>query len=814
MRETSTKTRYSRIAIRARTVITIVAACAAWSAAAGPQGTSAAVDNRETGEQASAVTTPDRESVSPEKAPVTFNRDIAPIIFQNCTVCHRTDGSAPFPLKSYQDARKRVRQIAAVTESRFMPPWLPKEGYGEFAGARGLTDEQIALIARWAEEGAAEGDPSDLPRAPEFTEEWPLGDPDLVVRMPEAYTLRAGGTDVFRYFIIPFTNQISRYVRRVELRPGNRKAIHHANILIDTSGESRHLDLEKIESDLDGMAPFTSAQYPAGHLLSWQPGTAPYAGRDDKAWRLDAGTDLVLNLHMLPSGKPEQIQPYIGFYFTDTLPKPPPYMLVQLENDNAINIPAGKNDFTITDTFTLPVDVEVIAVYPHAHLLGKDLRGYADLPNGTREWLIWIDDWDWNWQAVYRYAQPLALPAGSIITMRYTYDNSDENIRNPHNPPRRVLAGNRTEDEMGHLWVQLLPQNMTDFHRLEEMFARHKVSKYPDDPAFILKLGTVLGDQGRYAESVQALRKVVLARPDQPMGALNLGISLMQMGELDQAMTNFIHALDINPLYAVGLLNLGYALAYKGETEDAIDHYRAALEINPVLYDAHFALGMALVGLGKLDDAIIHYRRALEINPSMAAAHFRLGLALSTRGELDAAVGHYRQVLKIDPTMFLAHYNLAVLLMKRERPNEAIVHFRQTLDLNPPGDVSLHHRFARALQSAGRYETAITHYRKALGFDEENRAVLNNLALILATCSDETLRRPLQAVELAQHANRVANKRNPFVLRTLAAAHAAAGQFDSALAAAETSLELATQAAAHELADEMRKRIESYKQQQ
>ena len=776
------------------------------------QSAAASADPRETADNTSRVSDVNPDAGLAEQRLVTFNREIAPIIFQNCTLCHRSGEAAPFPLLSYDNVKKRSEQIVAVTQSRYMPPWLPKRGYGDFAGERRLTDEQIELIRRWAEQGSVEGDPSDLPQTPEFTEGWQLGVPDLVVRMPEAYTLRAEGTDVYRYFVIPVPVQSSRFVTRVELRPGNRKVIHHANILVDPSGDARRFNQQENAPELEGMATLNQAQYPAGHLLTWQPGTAPHAGREDKAWRLDAGTDLILNLHMLPSGKPEQIQPHVGFYFTDTLPTPPPYVLLQLENDRAIDIPAGKKDFLVTDTFTLPVDAEVIAVYPHAHLIGKDLQGYATLPDGTRQWLIWIEDWDWNWQAVYRYANPLELPGGSVLSMRYTYDNSDENVRNPSHPPRRVLAGNRTEDEMGHLWLQLLTRNTEDVNLLEEMSARHKLAKYPHEAALRLQLGIALAKQGRQDESIRELRKVNRARPDEPIAIVNLGVALLNEGNLEEAISHLRRALEIKPRYAIAQFNLGSVLAMQGKTENAIEHYVTALEINPALHDAHYELGMAFERLGDVDKAIRHYRLTLEIDPTQLSAHFKLGLALAARGELDAAIAHYRQALEFNPDMFVAHYNLAVALAAQGKQDEAIDHFRRALELNPPGDAAVHTRLVHTLQSLGSFELAIAHYRKALTFDQDHRAALNNLALVLATCPESTLRQPRQAVELAQRASLVADNRNPFVLRTLAAAYAAAGEFELAASTAKAALQLATVAGARELADEMRKRIEFYEE--
>jgi len=176
------------------------------------------------------------------------------------------------------------------------------------------------------------------------------------------------------------------------------------------------------------------------------------------ALRLDAGTDLVLNIHLQPSGKAEWIQPSLGLYFTDQPATRFP-MLLQLENDRKLDIPPGEKSFWVTDEFTLPEDVQLLAIYPHAHYVGKDLQAFAKFPDRTQKSLIHISSWDLNWQAVFRYEKPVELPAGTVISMRYRYDNSDENIRNPNVPPKRVVGGNRASDEMAHLWLQVLPRN-------------------------------------------------------------------------------------------------------------------------------------------------------------------------------------------------------------------------------------------------------------------------------------------------------------------------------------------------------------------
>src|SRR5262245_15584494 len=211
--------------------------------------------------------------------------------------------------------------------------------------------------------------------------------------------------------------------------------MHHANILMDRNQSSRRQESERGAGFAGMELKIESETFdPDSHFFFWKPGTVLKAEPDGMALRLDKDTDLVLNTHLQPSGKPEAIQPSLGLYFTDKPATLHP-MLLQMENDRALNIPAGAKDFLVTDDFTIPVDVDVLAIYPHAHYLGSDLQALAKLPDGSEKTLIHIRRWDLNWQAVFRYAQPVALSAGTNISMRFVYDNSAENVRNPHQPP-------------------------------------------------------------------------------------------------------------------------------------------------------------------------------------------------------------------------------------------------------------------------------------------------------------------------------------------------------------------------------------------
>jgi tetratricopeptide (TPR) repeat protein/mono/diheme cytochrome c family protein len=601
------------------------------------------------------------DAKAPLKAALlTFNKDIAPIIFKSCAECHHPGGPAPFNLLSYEDVKKRAKQIATVTSSRYMPPWPPEPGYGEFIGKRRLTDEQIRSIQHWVQEGAVEGVRSTVPSAPKFSEGWQLGQPDLVIKAAQAYTLPAGGSDVFRNFVIPVPVSSPRYVKAVEILPGNKKIVHHANILIDRTGWSRYRDEQDPEVGFGGMDVATESDNfePDSHFLFWKPGTPPYTEPDDMSWRVDKATDLVLNMHLQPSGKPEVIQPSVGLYFSDRPPARFP-MLLQLERDGSLDIPAGKKDFVVSDEFQLPVDVDVLAVYPHAHYLGKDLQGFATLPDGTKKWLIWIKDWDINWQAVYRYTKPIFLPKGTLLSMRYSYDNSAENVRNPNHPPKRVVAGNRSSDEMSHLWIQVLPRAREDVRIiLQEALMHQRLKKYPADFSAHFNLGSILLSQAKPQEAISHFREALRVKPDDAVAHTNLGAALQSIDKLEEADSHFREALRIRPDYINARYNLGNLLLSEGHPEEAIIHFNEVLRSQPDDADAHNNLGEALASEGKLDQAFSHFEQALRINPNHANAHNNLGKVFAIRRDLASAVAHFEQALRINPDHPEAKENL------------------------------------------------------------------------------------------------------------------------------------------------------------
>jgi Flp pilus assembly protein TadD/mono/diheme cytochrome c family protein len=568
------------------------------------------------------------------KAEVTFNKDVAAIVFNNCAVCHHAGGSGPFSLLSYQDVRSHARQIAVVTSSRYMPPWLPEPGYGKFIGERRLTDEQIQTIQRWLADGAKEGVAADLPPTPAFSDGWELGKPDLVVQLPQPYVLLAGAnTDSWPRFVLPIPISGTRYVRGVEIRPGNPKIVHHCYIAIDRTQTLHIANGEIYEVGSGGM----DGQFSSGNaeldsrFLTWRPGSPPYLEPDGMTWRLDKDTDLILIMHLLTSGKSEPIQPSVGFYFSDKPPTKTP-MIVRLEQDGNIDIPAGVKDFEISDDLELPADVKVLSILPHAHYLCKEMRVFATLPDGSRKWLIWVKRWDFDWQGVFRYAEPVSLPKGTILSMRYTYDNSSGNARNPNTPPQRVIGGQKSTDEMADAWLEVLPDRREDLFALEIGMMRHKLAKYPQDVNGYADLGAALRAMGKNQEAIAPLREAAQLNPNNVQVQNNLGAVLGSLGNFDEAISHFHEALNIRPDYFMACFNLANALRLHGDLQEATSYLQQAVDLKPDSAEAHNQLGLIQAQQGNLTEAISQFQEALRIKPNDPLAQQNLKRAQAALG--------------------------------------------------------------------------------------------------------------------------------------------------------------------------------------
>ena len=378
---------------------------------------------------------------------VTYNRDIAPILNANCVQCHRDGEIAPFSLMTYQTAAKHARQIARVTDERLMPPWKAQPGFGHFAEERRLSDREIATIAAWAKADAPAGDPADLPPPPVFTSEWVLGKPDVEAVMTEAFPVPAEGRDAYRVFSIPIDVPEDKYIIAFQFKPGATAVVHHALLYLDDKHQAR--ELAKASTDgLPGYQSFGGVKFrPSGSIGVWAPGATPYFLPDGVGKPIHKGTDVVMQVHYHPNGKPHIDKSKLAIYFAK---KPVTKIAVSFMLSNgAIDIPPGEAHYNrVAMLGPLPADVTLMGVGPHMHLVGKKMKVIATLPDHTIVPLINITDWDFRWQDQYRFAEPIKLPKGTLVSLEAEYDNSTNNPDNPSNPPKRVRRGEQTTDEM------------------------------------------------------------------------------------------------------------------------------------------------------------------------------------------------------------------------------------------------------------------------------------------------------------------------------------------------------------------------------
>lgn len=383
---------------------------------------------------------------------VTYTRDIAPLIQTRCQNCHRSGQVAPFALTNYKEAVSHAEMLVEVTQRRIMPPWIPGPAtQRKFVGERWLSDRELKLLETWVEAGCPEGDAADLPPAPDFADGWQLGEPDLVVKMQQPFTVRADGPDLLQSFVIPIDLPADRLVAAVEFHPGNKRVVHHAVLFLDDAGQARKLDAATPEP---GYSNFGGPGFlPSGALGGWSVGNTARRLPNDMGRYLKKGSDLVVQVHYHPTGKEETDQSEIGLYFVDkpvaeSLKQPAKLVGSIWMANYEMDIPAGTTDYRRSTTYTLPKDVIFVGIVPHMHLLGKAMKVTARRPDQKTEVLIDVPAWNYNWQDEYYYERPFSLPAGTVLTVEAVFDNSDGNPSNPSSPPKRVTWGDETTDEM------------------------------------------------------------------------------------------------------------------------------------------------------------------------------------------------------------------------------------------------------------------------------------------------------------------------------------------------------------------------------
>jgi tetratricopeptide (TPR) repeat protein len=437
--------------------------------------------------------------------------------------------------------------------------------------------------------------------------------------------------------------------------------------------------------------------YPDGHFLGWTPGQVAPLLPKGLAWRLEAGADLVVEIHFVPTGKPESVQPSIGLFYTDEPPERTPTML-RLGKQN-IDIPAGQKDYVTTDSFVLPVDVEVLAVQPHAHYRAHEVVGTATLPDGTTKPLIYIKDWDFLWQHVYRYVTPLSLPKGTTLSMRITYDNSADNPRNPQLPPVRVHWGQQSTEEMGDIWVQLLARDERDLHQLTASIRPKHLT-----------------------EDLVGFEALSRAEPNRVDTHNDIAVMYDELGRFADAATHFAAVVKLQPDSAAAHYNLGTEIAALGNTAEAIVQFREALRLKPDYALAHNNLGHALVRMGNLGEAREQFTEAATFDPKLADARYNIGALDAADGNTSAALARFREAVRLQPEWLQAVGTLAWVLATApsdslRSPDEAVQLATRAADATDHRDAEMLDILAAAEAAAGRFELAAATCDNALALN-------------------------------------------------------------------------------------------------
>jgi len=404
-----------------------------------------------------------------DRTPPTFAVDIAPLVNNHCASCHRPGQAAPFSLLSYDDVKRRGTLIVNATARRYMPPWhaTPAPGFPEFRDDRRLADADIATFKAWVDAGMPPGDLAKAPKPPAFPEGWALGKPDIELRYPVAVDVPADGPDLYRNVVLPLDRDEDAWVTAVDFEPSARTVVHHALFFAAPAATAN--------GGSDDSFPGARAGGMPG-LGGWVPGMTPRFFPDGVAQSLPAHTNLIIQLHLHPSGKVEHEQGKMAIYLST---QPPSKRLSSLQVPPVfgfamgIDIPAGEKRYTIKDSFVLPVDVDALGARAHAHYLAHEMKMTATLPDGSTKGLLWISDWDFGWQDAYYFKTPFTLPRGTRVDSEIVYDNSDSNPRNPNAPPKRVRWGLGTLDEMGCVTLLLTTASRQDDRLLGRTSTQH-----------------------------------------------------------------------------------------------------------------------------------------------------------------------------------------------------------------------------------------------------------------------------------------------------------------------------------------------------
>ena len=387
---------------------------------------------------------------------ITYSKDAAPILQSRCQQCHRPGEIGPMPLLTYAETRPWAKAIRNAVLTRKMPPWFADPRYGHFKNDTSLTQKEIDTLVAWVDQGAAEGNPRDLPKPKQFAEGWNIGKPDAVLEMPNAYQVPAKGVIDITYVIIPTDFGQDRWVQAAEVRPGNRKLVHHVNVIVQRRAPNaprvRPPGVPYTPPRVEGPIRIPRGQPAAEFFVGYVPGYQYKIWEPGQAKLIPAGADIILQLHYSTDGTAGEDRTKVGLVFAKEPPKERVLSAVAKSWD--FEIPAGAPNHEVRSRVEFASDVKLVSLHPHMHYRGKDFEYRALYPSGETEVLMRVSRWDFNWQMTYVLKEPKPLPRGTIIECVAHFDNSPNNPFNP-NPAIKVTYGEQTWDEMMSGWVEV-----------------------------------------------------------------------------------------------------------------------------------------------------------------------------------------------------------------------------------------------------------------------------------------------------------------------------------------------------------------------
>lgn len=663
-------------------------------------------------------------AAAPSESAITYHADVAPILAAHCVECHTPDGIGPFSLLNYRQVLRRGQQIVEVTESGFMPPWKPAADAGPaLIGERRLDDFELNTLRQWFESGVPAGEPIQVSEYQPPASAWRLGKPDLIISLPHSYELPAQGKDIYRNLVLPFPLPNQKFVKSVEIRPGNPQAVHHALLMLDQTGRAMQRNRDEPGVGYDGMG-VGSGIPPAGHIIGWTPGQSPHEVFPGTAWSLSPGTDLVLQLHLLPTGKRESINPQLGLYFTDTPPTLSSF-IIQLRNFD-IDIPAGDSNYRVQESITLPVPVKVIGLYPHAHYIAKDLKIYATLPDSERQGLLHIPDWDFNWQGDYRFVKPVTLPAGATLHLDYIYDNSAANPRNPSSPPVEVRGGWSSFDEMGEAMIQVIPERPEDLARLREAQLAYDVTQSGGEARYHYFNGIYLEMQDEWTQADAAFRRALEIDPDFASAHFKLGELESRQGNRPTAEAHYHRALAIQADLIPAQLALAKLIFERREISKAKSIFQSVHRENPHDLSGVLHLSRFHIAVDELAEALTTFEAASDRFADSAQFNLEFAETLQSAGRINEAKDQ----------LLLATKNEAYDRSPFESSNTADIRsaaFNRLAKISAAeGDLTKAVRAAEASlqQSPGNLDSLLLAASLAAKLEDHDRALSHLIALV------------------------------------------------------------------------------------